>query len=101
MKVKKINKIWYISYCKESTVVIELKFDEEVWNTVFGQLKVLYDKENIKMPKRKVTYRDEMRRILKKCLDSNSELIAKVPSVLSEEEDVEVSRICFTTQLQY
>ena len=93
MKVKEINKIWYISYCKESTVVMELKFDEKVWNTVFGQLKMLYDIENIKMPKGKVIYRDEMRGILKKYPDSNSELIAEVPSVLSE-EDVEVSRIC-------
>ena len=50
MKVKEINKIWYILYCKESTTVIELKFDEEVWEQMFIQLK-LYDKEDIDMPK--------------------------------------------------
>ena len=60
MKVKETNKIWYISYCKESTTIIELKFDEDVWKQIFTQLKLLYDKENIKMPQRKVTYRDEI-----------------------------------------
>ena len=68
MKIKEINKIWYISYCKESTAVIELKFDDEVWEQMFTQLKLLYDKENIEMPKRKVKYRDEMRGMLKKHL---------------------------------
>ena len=85
MKVKEINKIWYRSYCKESTAVIELKFDEQVWEQMFTQLK-LYDKEDIDMPKRKVTYRDEMRGMLKKYLESNSELLAEVPSVVSDEE---------------
>ena len=41
MKVKEINKIWYISYCKESTAVIELKFGEEVQNKIFTQLVTL------------------------------------------------------------
>ena len=43
------------------------------------------------MPKRKVTYRDELRGTLKKYLDENSQLIAEVPSVLSDDEDVELS----------
>ena len=89
MKVKEINKIWYISYCKESTAVIELKFDDEVWEQM-----LLYDKESIEMPKRKVMYRDEMRGMLKKYLESNSKLLAEVPSVVIEEEEVDVSRIC-------
>ena len=94
MKVKEINKMWYISYCKESTTVIELKFDKEVWEQMFTQLKLLYDKEDIDMPKRKVTYRDEVRGMLKKYMESNSELLAEVPSVVSDEEEVDVSRIC-------
>ena len=92
--MKEINKIWYISYCNESTAVIELKFDEEVWNKIFTQLQLLYDKENIKMPRRKVTYRDEMRGMLKKYLKNNSELIAEVPSVLSDDEEVHAAKIC-------
>ena len=42
MKVKETKKIWYILYCKESTTVIKLKFDEEVWKQIFTQLKLLY-----------------------------------------------------------
>ena len=74
--------------------MIELKFDEEVWTQIFTQLKLLYDKENTEMPKRKVTYKDEMQGMLKKYLEKNSELIAEVPSVSSEKEEVDVSRIC-------
>ena len=93
MKVKELERIWYISYCKESMVVIELTFDEVVWERIFTQLKCLYDKDNIKMPKRKVTYKDEMRETLKKYLDENSQLTAEVPSLLSDDEDVDMSGI--------
>ena len=41
-----------------------------------------------------ITYRDEVRGMLKKYLESNSELLAEVPSVVSDEEEVDVSRIC-------
>ena len=51
MKVKEINKIWYISYCKESTAVIKLKFDGQVCEEVFKQMKLQHDKEDIDMPK--------------------------------------------------
>ena len=61
MKVKELDRIWYISYCKESTAVIKLTFDEVVWERIFTQLKCLYDKDKIEMPKRKVTSRDELR----------------------------------------
>ena len=93
MKVKELERMWYISYYKESTVVIELTFGEVVWERIFTQLKCLYDKDNIEMPKRKVTYRDEMRGTLKKYLDENSQLIAEVPLLLSDDEDVDMSRI--------
>ena len=53
MKVKEINKIWYISYCKESIAVIELKFGAQVWEQVFKQIKLQYDKEDIDIPTRK------------------------------------------------
>ena len=46
------------------------------------------------MPKWKVTYRDEMTGMLKKYLENNSELITEVPSVLSDDEEVNASRIC-------
>ena len=73
--------------------MIELTFDDVVWERIFTQLKCLYDKDNIEMPKRKVTYRDEMRGTLKKYLDENSQLIAEVPSFLSDDKDVDMSRI--------
>ena len=91
MKVKELDRIWYTSYCNESMVVIGLTFDEVVWERIFTQLKCLYDKDKIEMPKRKVTYRDELRGTLKKYLDENSQLMAEVPSVLSDDEDVELS----------
>ena len=61
---------------------------------MFTQLKLLYDKEDIDMPKRKVTYRDEMRGMLKKYLEINGDLLAEAPSVVSDVEEVDVSRIC-------
>ena len=39
MKVTGCKKAWYGSYLDERTVLLELTFDEEIWNTCFTFMK--------------------------------------------------------------
>ena len=84
MKVKNMQKCWYVSYSSDSVVVLELKFQDEIWEKMFGKMKELYDKESIPIPKRKVQYRDEYRGLLKEYLQNNTSLVAEVPSIQCE-----------------
>ena len=52
-----------------------------IWEKMFGNMKELYDKESIPIPKRKVQYRDENRDLLKEYLQNNTSLVSEVPSI--------------------
>ena len=36
----------YISYSKNSCVVLRVTFDEELWELILNEVKILYDKES-------------------------------------------------------
>ena len=81
MVVKKVKHAWYGSYSKQSMVVLELKFDEHIWQKVINILKEIYDKEEIVPPKEKVKYQQDLKESLQKYLDENTYIIGEVPSV--------------------
>ena len=64
MSEKKPQKCWYASYSSDSVVVLEFKFQDQIWEKMLGKMKELYDKESIPIPKRKVQNRDEYRGLL-------------------------------------
>ena len=64
MKAKDINKAWYASHSEQSTVLLEVTFDENVWQQVFILIKQQYDQVDIKVPYNKVKHRDELKVIL-------------------------------------
>ena len=85
MVVKKVKHAWYGSYSKQSMIVLELKFDENIWQKVITILKEIYDKEEIVPPKKKVKYQQDLKESLQKYLDENTCIIGEVPSVEESE----------------
>ena len=78
--VKKVKHAWYGSYSKQSTVVLELKFDEHIWQRVISILKEIYDKEEIAPSKKKVKYQQDLKESLQKYFDENTCIIGEVLS---------------------
>ena len=97
MKAKSAQRIWYASYCTQSIALLELTFDEAVWNKLFGKIEDLFDSDIITAPKRKANYRDEYRGLLKTYLDENTKVIAKDPSLKNTTQ----GRNCTSTQGLY
>ena len=94
MKVKKCNKIWYISCSLDSFVIIELDFDETIWKEVWRLICELYNHIEIPIAKKKAAYRDEVRQTLKQYIEKNSKLVAEFPCLkadISIHGDVQVS----------
>ena len=78
--------MWYTSLSDKSTVVLALKYDASVWEKCFQIMQELYDRENISMSKKKATYRDEMLVMLQEYLSSSTELVAEVPTIISDDK---------------
>ena len=78
--------VWYTSLSDKSTSVLVLKYDASVWEKCFQIMQELYDRENISMPKKKATYSDEMLVMLQEYLSSNTELVAEVPIITSDDK---------------
>ena len=81
MVVKQVKHAWYGLYSKQSMVVLELKFDEEVWLEVSKLLKELYGREEIPVPKKKVQHQESLKQLLQGYVDRNMCIIGEVPSV--------------------
>ena len=86
MKAKDVNKAWYVSHPEQSTVLLEVAFNENVWQQVFALIKQQYDQVDIKVPENKVKHRDELKVILQDYLDNNTRLVAEVPSIHINED---------------
>ena len=86
MAVTGTKVVWYTCLSDKSTVVLALKYDASVWEKCFQIMQELYDRENISMPKKKSTYRDEMLVMLQEYLSSNTELVAELPTKTSGDE---------------
>ena len=67
-------------------VVLELKFDADVWLQVSNILKDIYDKEDILAPKKKVQHQQSLKEVLQHYVDNKTCIIGEVPSV--EESEV-------------
>lgn len=92
MKVKNVSKALYASFSKSSTAVILLKFQENVWNKIFGLILTSMDTNNPEYPKRAVQYKVEIRSLLKDYIAQNSEFLCEVPSVFCKENENNFSR---------
>ena len=85
MVVKQVKHAWYGSYSKQGMVLLELKFDAEVWLQVSNILKELCDKEDIPVPKKKVQHQQSLKEVLQHYVDINTCIIGEVPSVEQSE----------------
>ena len=81
MKAVGVNKGLYLSYSKASMTVLEVTFDDQLWEALFQETLDIYGKEDIAVP-------NEVREIvprLKKMLDAfaehNVSLLIEVPSM--------------------
>ena len=86
MKAKDVKKAWYVSHSEQSTVLLEVAFDENLWQQVFTLIKQQYDQVDIKVHKNKVKHRDELKVILQVYLDNNTRLVIEVPSICLNED---------------
>ena len=91
MVVKQVKYAWYGSYSKQSMVVLELKFDAEVWLQVSNILKELYDKADIPVPKKKIQHQQSLKEVLQRYVDTNTCIIGEVPSV--EESELQANDV--------
>ena len=86
MKSKDMKRCWYTSYSEQSVVVLELKMQEDVWMKCFDLIKDQYDKEDIKCPKNKMKYKEELKIYLQTYIDENLKIVAEVPSMKVHED---------------
>ena len=84
MAVTGAKVVWYTPLSDKSTVVLVLKYDASIWDNCLKIIQELYDRDNIPMPKKKATYRDELLVMLQEYLTSNIELVTKVPTITSD-----------------
>ena len=92
MKSKDMNRCWYTPYSEQSVVVLELKMQEDVWSKCFDLIKDQYDKQEIKCPKNKMKFKEELKIYLQKYLDDNSKLVAEVLSMKVHENYTELHK---------
>ena len=85
IKVKHVHKAWYVCYTEESTVLSKVQFNKSVWLQLWEYIKELYDKPNSKKPFRRDPKSDILKDTLQNYIQSNSRLIAGVPSITGEE----------------
>ena len=76
-----MNRCWHTSYSEQSVAVVELQMQEDVWRKCFDLMKDQYDKQEIKCPRNKMKYKEELKIYLQRYLDENSKLVAEVPSM--------------------
>ena len=72
-----MKRCWYTSYSEQSVVVLEVKMQEDVWSKCFDVIK----DQDIKCPKNKMKYKEELKIYLQKYIDENSKIVSEVPSI--------------------
>ena len=86
MAVTGAKGVWYTSLSDKSTVLPGIKYDASIWDNCFKTIQELHDRDNIPMPKKKATNRDELLVMLQEYLTSNTELVAEVPTIASDDK---------------
>ena len=85
MKVKNVQKAWYICYTEQSVVLSEVRFNESVWFELWEYIKELYDQPESKKPLQRDPKSDILKQSLSNYIDTHSSLITEVPSITGEE----------------
>lgn len=81
MKVKNAKQCWYVSYSKQSTTLLSLRYSDEVWAKVWSLIKELFDTYRPKLPTNKNVGWLELKKVLSTYLHTHSTLICEIPSM--------------------
>ena len=88
MHVLNTSKLIYVSYSKESSTILELTFDEHLWNIVWEYLCEIYDGDSPKVPQKGGQTVKRIKSGIKEYVKSNVKFIVEVPSVIAVDSGV-------------
>ena len=80
MHVLKTDKLIYVCYSEESTTILEVRFDNCLWESITNYISEVYDTDSPKIPKTSKATND-MKTKIKEFVKSNVSFIAEVPSL--------------------
>ena len=80
MHVLKTDKLIYVCYSEESTTILEVCFDNCLWESITNYISEVYDTDSPKIPKTSKATND-MKTKIKEFVKSNVSFIVEVPSL--------------------
>ena len=91
MFVLKTSHLLYVSFSLETTTVLEVQFDAELWNEILKEAREIYDTVNPVVPRRGKSQTKQLREKIKAFVKNNVKLICEVPSLMKTESCVRES----------
>ncbi|CAG2249712.1 unnamed protein product [Mytilus edulis] len=77
----KTDKLWYLCWTEESSTIIRVRFDENLWLLMLNEAKSLYKEGSSKRPTRTSALSKEIKTKLHTFRDECTEFICEVPSI--------------------